>query len=200
MALNEKTVVWKDDAAPELRAICRTPEQTCNFTWLNFSAHAGTHIDAPYYLFSSSWTADQVPLDRLMGTCKVIDLSYIEDTITLADIKYHEITQKKILLKTKNSFDASGEYNPQHVDIDPDAARYLVEQGVHTVGYDYQSFERGGATEIHRIFLEKNITLIDNLVLGHVAAGIYKLIALPLKVTGIDAAPVRAILVKETEQ
>ena len=87
-------------------------------------------------------------------------------------------------------------YNPRHVAMSVDAADYLIAKGVTTIGYDYQSFEREGKNVLHTILLAKSVTVIDNLRLGHVPPGNYTLICLPLKVTGIDAAPARAILVR----
>lgn len=197
MELNDRTVVWKEDPAPKLIPVCRIPQAPCNFTWLDFSAHAGTHVDAPYYLFPKRWTAEQIPLERLVGPCQVLDLTEVPETITTGDLRRHDITCQRLLLKTRNSLDTSGVYNPSHVDMEPEAARYLLSLGITTLGYDYQSFERAGLIEIHRILLERNVTLIDNLNLSKAAAGRYLLLCLPLKVTGIDAAPCRAILLEE---
>ena len=196
MDLNEKTVVWINDPQPELRPICRQPAAPCNFTWLNFSSHAGTHVDAPFYLFRSKWTADKIPFERLIGKCQVLDLTDVSDTITAADLKKRRITRRMVLLKTRNSFDPMKAYNPRHVAMSVDAADYLIAKGVTTIGYDYQSFEREGKNVLHTILLAKSVTVIDNLRLGHVPPGNYTLICLPLKVTGIDAAPARAILVR----
>jgi len=197
MDLNEKTVVWKDDPQPKLKPLARIPDAPCNFTWLDFGAHTGTHIDAPFYLFNDKWTSDQVPLDRLIGTCQMIDISDVSDMITAEDLKKYKINQKIVLLKTKNSYDAMNAYNPKHVAMTLDAANYLVEQGITTLGYDYQSFEREGKNDIHRVFMKKNIIVIDNLRLKNVDAKEYILFCLPIKVTGIDAAPARAVLIEE---
>jgi arylformamidase len=197
MDLNEKTIVWVDDKQPVLKPLARMPDAPCNFTWLDFGAHAGTHIDAPFYLFNEKWTSDKVPFDVLIGRCQVIDLTEVEDMITKDDLMKHEITQTRILLKTKNSYDLMQNYNPNHVAITPEAARYLVEKKVVLVGYDYQSFERDGKVEIHRIFMEKDIVCIDNLRLKETKGKEYMLFCLPVKVTGIDAAPSRAILIDE---
>ena len=194
MPLDHNTVVWIEDSQPNLKPICRLPEDECNFTWLDFGAHAGTHVDAPYYLFTNGWTTDQIPLSRLVGPCQVLDLSNVTDTIGPEDLEQHTITSHIILLKTQNSFDTMKTYNPTHVQINDAAARYLLATGVQTLGFDYQSFERNGANVIHRIFLEKSITLLDNLRLGHVEPGMYTLLCLPIKVMGIDGAPARAVL------
>lgn len=197
MELNEKTVVWVDDEQPKLIPLARQPEAPINFTWLDFGAHAGTHIDAPYYLFNEKWKSDEVPFEVLIGDCQVVDLTDIDDYIEVEDLKKHNITCERILLKTQNSYDNMEKYNPKHVALSNDAAIYLRDLGIKLIGYDYQSFERNGAVDIHRIFMEKNIVALDNLRLKETEEKLYKIICLPVKVTGIDAAPSRAILIEE---
>lgn len=194
MDLNEKTVVWIADPQPQLIPIARKPKDPCNFTWLNFGSHAGTHVDAPFYLFSDKWTVNQIPFRLLIGNCQVLDLTHVRDVITRQDLQKCKITEKKILLKTKNSFDKMQKYNPKHITMTADAAKYLVKIGTETVGYDYQSFERNGENVLHDIFLSKSIICIDNLRLAKTKAKTYGLICLPIKVTGIDGGPARVIL------
>ena len=197
MELNEKTVVWVDDEQPKLIPVARIPEAPINFTWLDFGSHAGTHIDAPYYLFNDKWKSDEVPFEVLMGKAQVLDLTDIDDFIQVEDLKKRRITEKKVLLKTKNSYDKMEKYNPKHVALSVEAAEYLRNLGIQLIGYDYQSFEREGKVDIHRIFMEKNIIALDNLRLKDTEEKTYKFICLPIKVTGIDAAPSRAILIEE---
>lgn len=199
MDLNENTVVWKDDPQPKLIQLARIPETICNFTWLDFGAHAGTHIDAPYYLFNNKWKSDEISFDILIGKCQVIDLSDVDDIIRIDDIKKHQITEKRILLKTKNSFDEMKEYNPNHIALDEESSRYLANLKIVLLGYDYQSFERNGNVDIHRIFMEKDIVILDNLRLLDTEEKTYNLICLPVKITGIDAALARAILIEDKE-
>lgn len=197
MELNEKTVVWVEDDQPKLIPVARIPEAPVNFTWLDFGAHAGTHIDAPYYLFNDKLKSDEVPFDVLMGQAQVIDLTDVDDFIQVEDLKKHIIAEKRILLKTKNSYDKMQKYNPKHIALSVEAAEYLRDLGIELIGYDYQSFEREGKVDIHRIFMEKNIIALDNLRLKDTEEKTYKFICLPIKVTGIDAAPSRAILIEE---
>lgn len=199
LALNEKTVVWIEDNPPEFKPVCRRPEAPCNFTWLNFGAHAGTHIDAPYYLYSNQWTCDQVPLERLCGPCQVLDLTHVDDTIEVSDLTPLKITESIVLLKTKNSYDPMVKFNMQFIALSVPAAEYLKKKGVTTLGYDYLTFERNGANDVHDVFLKDNITLIDNLRLKDTQAKKYTLMCLPIKITGIDAAPVRAILLEDSD-
>ena len=194
MELNAKTLVWIEDKPPELIPVARQPEAPVNFTWLSFGAHAGTHVDAPYYLYKEKWTADEIPLARLMGPCQVLDLTHVEHVIEIEDLKKLDITHKKIFIKTKNSYDPLVEFHHKHIVLSVPAAEYLVELGMEMVGYDYQTFELGGSNDVHRAFLKESVTLLDNLRLADAKAQEYFLMCLPVKVTGIDAAPARALL------
>lgn len=193
MDLNENTLVWTADPQPELRPILRQPEDPVNFTWLDFSCHAGSHVDAPFFLFQDGWKSDEIPLERLMGDCVVVDLTDVEDTIKVEDFENKTLAER-VLLKTQNSFDPLEKYNPEHVELSPEAAEFLLSAGVKTLGYDYQSFERDGRNVIHDIFLSHSVTIIDNLRLAKTEERTYTLVCLPIKLTGIDAAPCRALL------
>ena len=196
MDLNENTIVWVNDAKPKLIPLARKPEASVNFTWLDFGSHAGTHIDAPFYLFNEKWKSDEIPFEVLMGECQIIDLTNVEDVIQVEDLKIHNIFCDRVLLKTKNSYDLMEKYNPKHIALSKDSAIYLRDLGIKLIGFDYQSFERNGDVEIHRIFMEQNIVALDNLRLKNTQEKVYKLICLPIKVIGIDAAPSRAILIE----
>lgn len=195
MELNQKTVVWREDEPPKLINMASIEKEGCNFSWLSFSSHAGTHVDAPYYLFADKWSSEEIPLQRFIGECEVVDLSDLSCDVIAAHHLPAKFKSERVLLKTKNSLDPMEKYNPLHVCLSLEAAEHIIKQGVLTLGYDYQSFEREGKNKLHALFLKNSITLLDNLRLAAVCSGIYWLIALPLKVTGIDAAPLRAVLV-----
>ena len=46
----------------------------------------------------------------------------------------------------------------------------------------------------HQLLLKHDMRVLENLVLDEVPEGDYELIALPLRMAGADASPVRAIL------
>lgn len=80
--------------------------------------------------------------------------------------------------------------------ISEQAAAYLAETGVRTVGIDYLSvggYHADGA-KIHRILLGAGIWIIEGLDLSAAPAGQYEMICLPVKLHGSDGAPARAIL------
>ena len=77
-----------------------------------------------------------------------------------------------------------------------DGAAYLAEKGVKLIGTDSNSVGIHGAQVApHRAFLTAEVAVLENLDLDEVRPGKYFLSALPLKIGGAEAAPVRAVLI-----
>lgn len=182
-----KRVVSMDDGA------------VCNLTHLSMSAHTGTHMDAPRHFIADGMTMEQMPLEPVIGRCRVFELLDCEDQITVDDLKKLKIApRQRVLFKTRNSTRswAMNEFDKDFVSIRADAARYLVDQGVVTVGVDYLSiggFNKDGV-ETHQIMLGAGIWVIEGLNLAEIKSGYYELICLPLKLEGADGAPCRVVL------
>ena len=77
------------------------------------------------------------------------------------------------------------------------AAFALVNIGVELVGIDAISVAPEDDEEsVHRELMSAGIAVLEGLVLRHVQSGSYTLVALPMKIDGVEAAPCRAILLK----
>jgi len=139
-----------------------------------------------------------MPLEPVIGRCRVYELD-CEDQITADDLKKLKIApRQRLLFKTRNSTRswAMKEFDKDFVSIRADAAQYLVDQGVVTVGVDYLSiggFNKDGV-ETHQIMLGAGIWVIEGLNLADIKPGYYELICLPLKLEGADGAPCRVVL------
>jgi arylformamidase len=173
----------------------------CNLTHLSLSAHTGTHMDAPRHFLAKGRSMESLPLDAVVGPCRVIEIKH-RNVITVEELHRHKLKRgERVLFKTRNSvkswrlakksiFDKNFVYTPA------EAARYLVERGVRTVGVDYLSvggWQKDGV-ECHRILLGAEVRIIEGLDLSKIKPGAYDLICLPLKILGADGAPARAIL------
>ena len=64
------------------------------------------------------------------------------------------------------------------------------------VGIDTPSVDLFDSKDLpaHKAFLRCDMAILEGLVLAEVPPGLYELIALPLKLVGFDASPVRAVL------
>ncbi|MEA3321326.1 MULTISPECIES: cyclase family protein [Bacillaceae] len=178
----------------------KQPKQTTNTngyvteTRLELDVHTGTHVDAPLHMVVDGETIETLPLDKLVGPCKVFDLTGVEDRITVKDIEGLDIQKDDFLLfKTKNSFDE--EFNFDFVFVAEDAAAYLAEIGVSGVGVDALGIERSQEGHpTHKTLFANGVIIIEGLRLKDIAEGEYIMCAAPLKLSGVDASPARIVL------
>ncbi|MGD6778301.1 cyclase family protein [Sutcliffiella horikoshii] len=178
----------------------KQPKQTTNTngyvteTRLELDVHTGTHVDAPLHMVVDGETIETLPLDKLVGPCKVFDLTGVEDRITVKDIEGLNIQKDDFLLfKTKNSFDE--EFNFDFVFVAEDAAAYLAEIGVSGVGVDALGIERSQEGHpTHKTLFANGVIIIEGLRLKDIAEGEYIMCAAPLKLSGVDASPARIVL------
>lgn len=161
------------------------------------NVHTGTHVDAPSHFLADGKTSDQIPVDRLMGQARVIDLMTITQTITADDLARYAIgADEIILLRTANSAAGiSDSFNKDFVYLDASGAAYLAQKKVKAVGIDYLGIERSDPEHTtHTILMKADILVIEGLRLFHTPAGSYFMVCLPLAIIGLDGAPARAIL------
>jgi arylformamidase len=160
---------------------------------LLLSSHTGTHIDAPTHYLKTGDTIDTIPLESLLGPCRVIDLGEKEGIISRDDVTGKTGDAKRILLKT--SFSGRSGFSEDYPSLGLDAARYLVSSGVRCIGIDSPSIESYLCDgSVHRHLLSNNCIIIELLDLSGVSEGVYEMVALPLRLTGLDGAPARVIL------
>ena len=115
-----------------------------NVTRLCCSTHIGTHVDPPSHFISGAMTLDELPLETLIGTARVVDVGDVPaiDAVVLDHCDLNGAT--RVLFKTRNStfWPEADKFREDFVYIEPDAARRLVELGVQLVGIDYLSVEK----------------------------------------------------------
>jgi len=162
-------------------------------------SHAGTHIDAPYHFIDNGKSVDQIPVDTLVGSCRVISMLDVPciDVDALEALQLKDDIQR-LLFKTENSkqwLTGHAHFKENYVYLTESAARWLAAREFLLVGIDYLSIGsyRDGIS-VHQCLLEAGIVIIEGLNLSMVEEGEYELICLPLKTEGAEAAPVRAIL------
>jgi arylformamidase len=166
-------------------------------TRLSFGSHTGTHIDAPAHLLADGMTVDEIPLTRLIGPSLVVDLTAHDGEVDAGLLKKLPLKgESRLLFHTRNSklWEHPG-FVEEYAALTPAAATYLVALGVQLVGIDYLSVEHSRSQgEVHRILLEAGVVILEGLNLTAVERGEYELICLPLKISGGDGAPCRAVL------
>lgn len=173
-----------------------------NVSALCFSAHTGTHVDAPAHFIEGAKQVEALDLEVLIGEAQVIVVPDDQQKIDEAFVAVNCSPEtKRILFKTRNSAFWTGDNTDFRTDfthLDLEAARRLVAQGVKLVGIDYLSIEsfHSRDNEVHRALLSHEVIILEGLNLAHVPPGQYELICLPLRLrTPLgDGAPARAVL------
>ena len=173
---------------------------SANVSKLAFGAHTGTHVDAPNHFIEGTRRVDQLDLNKLIGACRVVQVSDDVQTIEPHDFDGMDGVER-VIFKTKNSaFWGDSEFHPDFAHLSPAAAEKLIASGVKLVGIDYLSIEKfhSGDHAVHKAFLSKEIIILEGLDLRQIEPGDYELICLPLKYVGGegDGAPARAVLIR----
>jgi len=169
---------------------------TNNSSSINASAHAGTHVDAPFHFVPDGQTIESLPLETFIGPARVCAVE-AGSHVTAAEVAKAGIEgETRVLFKTRNSqLMKKGVYDAGFAPFSVDAAELLVKLGLKLVGLDYLS--AASATEqvpVHRAFLDHGVILLEGVDLSDVPPGRYELFCPPVKLAGSDGAPCRAVL------
>ncbi len=167
---------------------------------IRLGAHSGTHLDAPAHFMQQGITAEQLPLDATLGHCMVVDCMHVQERIERKHLESLSLEPGSIvLLKTTNSLlEPTADFNYNFIYVAQSGADYLAEQHIKAVGVDYLGIERMQPEHAtHITLMEHGVTIIEGLRLAAIQPGRYVLICLPLLIPGLEAAPARALLLKE---
>jgi len=176
--------VYPGDPRPEKQSLCATENgELYNLTAFSMCAHNGTHIDAPFHFLSQGKTVEQLNLDLFVGECFVARHT---GNVTAGDAE--AILQKaggaqRILIAGEATVTAEG-------------AAVFAAANIKLLGNEGQSVGPEDAPmQVHKTLLEKEIALLEGIVLKDIPQGRYFLSAAPLNLSGCDGAPCRAYLV-----
>ena len=195
--INSKIAVFPGDTPFSQEFLMSTDSgQHLTLSRLTTTVHLGAHTDAPNHYGAKSESIESRSLDYYIGPCQVIQVNIPRsERIQSRDIKNIEIKAPRILFKTlsyPNPYQWKDDFNS----LSGELIQYLFNSGVQLVGIDTPSIDPATdkTLESHLCVHKNNMAILEGIVLDHVSEGVYELIALPLKIEGADATPVRAIL------
>ena len=197
-------VHWPGDPEFQIeRALDMERGDPCTVSRVSLGVHTGTHMDAPLHFIRSGASIDRMPLTATVGPARVVRI-LDEESIKPGELERHRIQKgERILFRTSNSDRGwkTDTFVEDFVYISQEAARYLADRKIASVGVDYLSV--GGFTkdgpETHRALLSAGIWVIEGLNLSGVDPGDYELICLPLRLMGAEGSPARAIVKRRME-
>lgn len=162
------------------------------------TVHLGAHTDAPNHYAPKSDGIEKRSLDYYLGSAQVIEVQIPRGKrIQVQDLKNKKIEAPRVLFKTL-SFPNPNKWTDDFNSLSAELVQYLADQKVVLVGIDTPSIDPSDdkILESHTSVHKNNMAILEGIVLDEVSEGTYELIALPLKIAGADASPVRAILRK----
>ena len=195
---------------------------TANRFWT--PEHGGTHIDAPIHFSSHGRTVDEIPVEQLIGSGIVIDVSekcakdrdyrvQVDDFLDWE--KEHGRLPDGCIILLRTGF---GKFWPNRVEymgtnergpgaiaklhfpgLHPDAAAWIVSnRSIKAIGLDTPSIDYGQSTlfESHVTLFDKNTPAFENLAnLDQLPLTGFTVIALPMKIKGGSGGPLRIVAV-----
>jgi len=167
--------VWPGDRAYERTLTWAMAEgASCNVGQFTMSCHTGTHMDAPFHFASEGHRAEGIPLEHCIGECEVLPLARLSESAA-----------ERVLVR-------SAGLAPSVRDLEGLGRRLKL------FGTDFHSVDPMDSTTLdaHRALWRMGAVILEELDLSLVPDGRYELFALPLRLEGMDAAPVRAVLIE----
>jgi arylformamidase len=205
--LSRELAPWPGDVGFAFKLNGRIPEgSSVNVGMISMSLHNGSHADARFHFEENGCTIEQAQLETYFGRVVVADLShkYADGSMpqmTVDDLVRHETELRnapRLLLKT-NVWKDSTVFPEQIPTIAGDVPGWLQARGVKLLGFDVPSVDEITSKDLvnHHAIAAAGINIIESLDLSGLEAGVYNFVGLPLKITGGDGSPVRAILWRE---
>lgn len=194
--VSARLAVWPGDTPASREVLCDLARgDNITLSTLRATVHLGAHADAPSHYSPDGATIEARDLTYYLGPCQVIHVSVARDTrIAVADV-CSSIEAPRVLIAT-GTFSDPEAFNRDFAALSPGLIDWLAGRGVCLVGLDTPSVDLYSSKDLpsHQACCRHDMAILEGLTLRDVPEGVYELVALPLKLEGFDASPVRAIL------
>ena len=188
--------VWPGDTPPSREVLCDLKRgESVTLSTLRATVHLGAHADAPSHYGLAAPAIDERVLEYYLGPCQVMRVNVARNSRVSLDDLVGPIQAPRVLLVT-GTFPDPTVFNEDFAALAPQLVDALHDRGVILVGIDTPSVDLFSSKDLpaHHRFLKHDMAILEGLTLTGVPDGVYELMALPLKLVGFDASPVRAIL------
>jgi arylformamidase len=188
--------VWPGDTPAERQVLLDMRRgESVTLSTLRATAHLGSHADAPSHYSPDGPAIDTRAIDLYLGPCQVIHVPVGPGALVSRGHLPQPVAVERVLFAT-GTFPDPQRFNQDFAALDPALVNFLHARGVRLVGIDTPSVDLYDSTDLpaHNACLQHDMAILEGLVLAGVPEGVYELVALPLRLAGFDASPVRAIL------
>lgn len=162
--------------------------------------HLGSHADAPSHYDHQGESIGTRSLEPYLGPCEVKKVEGLTsgERIQLTHLSSWVPRAPRVLFRT-DSFVDPYVWRDDFNSLSPKLVEWLAAHNVMTVGIDTPSVDpaHSKVLESHKAIAKAKMAILEGVILTEVPDGLYQLIALPLRLQGCDASPVRAILIPQ---
>lgn len=193
--IREGHPVWPGDTPYRLEFTWKiSAGDAVNVGKITTTTHLGTHLDAPFHYGADGGRLETVPLETLIGPCRVVDARN-HGVLDAPFIESLGNLPERVLFYSGQPDDWQA-FPEEFMRVSPATAGVLAARGVKLFGTDAPSVDPLESRDLpgHKAFARAGIYILEGLALSQVGPGDYELIVLPLRLEGADASPVRAIL------
>ncbi len=188
--------MWPGDT-PLTREVLADMRDGANLTLssLHATVHLGAHTDSPGHTHLDGTDIASQPLDAYIGRCQVVTVDVARGARIMPRDVGVAIREPRVLFRT-GTFPDPDRWNTDFAALSPELVHMLAGSGVQLVGIDTPSVDPFASQDLpaHAALIRCEIRSLEGIVLDDVRDGVYELIALPLRLEGFDASPVRAVL------
>jgi arylformamidase len=193
--VSPRLAVWPGDTPPSREVLCDISRgDNLTLSTLRATVHLGAHADAPSH-YGRGPAIHERDLDYYVGRCQVMHVPAARGKRLTLSMLPEAVTASRLLLAT-GTFPDPERFTTDFAALSVELIDFLHTQGVVLIGIDTPSVDlfESKDLEAHQAFLRNDMAILEGLALAGVPAGLYELIALPLRLEGFDASPVRAVL------
>lgn len=194
--LSPRVAVWPGDVAfARDVSVSFAGGGNLDLSAIRTTLHVGAHTDGPSHYAPGAAGIDARPLETYYGPCEVMRVDIGRGERILPRHLPSEPHAPRLLLRT-GTFPDPDHFNTDFAALSAELVDWLADRGVILVGIDTPSVDlcHDRALEAHSAIHRRDLAILEGILLDHVAPGPYTLIALPLRIEGADASPVRAAL------
>lgn len=199
--------VNNDMPGVDISAAKRLEVDGWNATTLSLYSHCGTHMDAPRHFLPEGATLEEQDLSVCVGTATVVNLAPVEprQLINVDDLgAVAESIQPGMRLLFRTDWYKryrTPQYRNELPRISISLAEWLVDRKVAMIGVEPPSVadvnNKQELTEVHQTLFRGNVLIVEGLAnLDQIKTTEVQFIALPMKITGGDGSPVRAVAIE----
>lgn len=191
--ISPRLAVWPGDTPPSREVLCDMARgDNITLSTVRATVHLGAHADGPNHYGKDAADISSRDLSLYCGPCQVVRPGAKRSERMRLDI---DVKAERFLLATGTYPDPEN-FSADFAAYDPAFIESLHQRGVRLIGIDTPSIDLFDSKDLpsHKMVLKHDMAILEGLDLKDVPEGVYELIALPLKLVGFDASPVRAVL------